>query len=355
MVRKERCEDSDVVGFLKLKHKVSENLTGVASDVLQSVCHLARAGCQREAEEAVYAACVVLAHGLVVAQPGFAHYVAVALDCFCLLIQEGQEIDALLCAVGVEAGNGIKSEAIDSDILKPELHDVFNLFTHIRAIEIKIGHGSHELAFVVPGASRDPLEALLLGLREVVVVSVFSAGLTMRDQVLAGCLEPGMVAGGMVDHQVDYDVDPHRVRPLHEVSHVVQRSELGIDVIVVFDIVLVIATSHGNRHEPDSVETHILDVGELLGYSVQISYAVVVRVVEGPDEDLVVVAVFVVDRLYSHGQCGRTRSGRTCGTGNQTQGGQNGQNNYQSTMSFHSVSLLRLLLLFLLHNTSAAR
>ena len=117
MVAEERSKDSGVVDFLQFKHQVAQDFSGVAADVLQGIGHTARAGCKGEAEEAVDAACIVLAHCHVVSQPGLTDYVAVRFDGFCRLVQECKEFDALLRAVGIETGNCIQSESIDSDVL----------------------------------------------------------------------------------------------------------------------------------------------------------------------------------------------------------------------------------------------
>ena len=84
----------------------------------------------------------------------------------------------------------------------------------------------------------------------------------------------------MVDHQVDNDVDPHRVRFFDKIAHVIEGPELRIDIIVVLDIVLVVAGARCDRHEPYSVVSQVLDVRQLLSDPVEISYAVVVRVKE---------------------------------------------------------------------------
>ena len=101
----------------------------------------------------------------------------------------------------------------------------------------------------------------------------------------------------MVDHKIDYDIDPHGVCRPDKVSHVIERSELGIDVVVVLDIVFVIAGAYGDRHEPDSVEAHVLYVGKLLCHPVEVSDSVVVRIEVGPYVYFVVVADFVIQGL----------------------------------------------------------
>ena len=73
--------------------------------------------------------------------------------------------------------------------------------------------------------------------------------------------------------------------------------ELGIDIIIVFDIVFVVAGSFRYRHEPDSVETHVLYVIELCRDSVEVSDSVVVRIEVGPYVYFVVVADFVIQGL----------------------------------------------------------
>ena len=109
----------------------------------------------------------------------------------------------------------------------------------------------------------------------------------------------------MVDHKIDYDVDAPGVGLGYEFFHIVEVSELGIDIIIVFDIVFVVAGSFRYRHEPDSVETHVLYVIEFCRDSVEVSDSVVVGIEERSHVDFVVVAARIV--YGTRFLCGRGR------------------------------------------------
>src|SRR5579884_3884145 len=85
---------------------------------------------------------------------------------------------------------------------------------------------------------------------------------------------------------------------LDECAEVVPRAVLGVDVVVVGNVVAVVAA--GRRIEgqqPDGVDTEILDVLQLAGEPAEIARAVVIAVVEGADVHFVDDGIFVPKRI----------------------------------------------------------
>ena len=50
-----------------------------------------------------------------------------------------------------------------------------------------------------------------------------------------------------------------------------------------------------NGHQPNAVVAHLLNVIELCGYTVEITDTIVVGIVEGVDEDLIPVAIVIIN------------------------------------------------------------
>ena len=82
---------------------------------------------------------------------------------------------------------------------------------------------------------------------------------------------------------------------------VVERTELGVDIKVVLNVVLMVGGGGHHRREPDAVRAEIValvrvaivDIIELFDHAGDIADHVVVRIVERADPDLIVGTVFV--------------------------------------------------------------
>ncbi len=104
-----------------------------------------------------------------------------------------------------------------------------------------------------------------------------------------------MLAGHVVQHQVNQHANAAPVRLRDEALEIVVGAVVALDAVVVRHVVAVIARRLGHRHEPDAagaqvalrVRIAVVDVVELLDEAVQVADAVAVAVVERADEDLV--------------------------------------------------------------------
>ena len=104
-----------------------------------------------------------------------------------------------------------------------------------------------------------------------------------------------MFVGGVVDGEIHDDPDAPLMGGGQKGAEILHRPVLGIDAVIVRDVVFVVAGGGHDRHEPDAVAAQIPDIVQLFREAVEIAHAVAVAVGEGPDEHLVPLPVFVVD------------------------------------------------------------
>ena len=114
----------------------------------------------------------------------------------------------------------------------------------------------------------------------------------------------GVLIGRVVDDELGDDAQLAPVCLAHEMVEIGARSVGRVDVAVVGDVVAVVAQRRRvERQEPDRVDAEVLDVVELLAEPVEVAHAVVVRIEEGLDVELVDDGVLVPVR----GRRGRRR------------------------------------------------
>ena len=104
----------------------------------------------------------------------------------------------------------------------------------------------------------------------------------------AGALEPVVLVGGVIDHELGDDAQPAPFGFLDEALEILHRPEIGIDVAIVGDVVAVIAAGRGiERQQPQRGDAKILQVAELFGQPCEIADAVIVAVGKGLDVELI--------------------------------------------------------------------
>ena len=97
---------------------------------------------------------------------------------------------------------------------------------------------------------------------------------------------------------------PRAVRRVEQRDEVVDGAELGQHLVEVADVVAAVAQRRVvERRQPQAVDAEPLQVVELLGQPAQVTRAVGVGVVEGPDQHL------VEDRALEPGRVGGQRLG----------------------------------------------
>ena len=104
----------------------------------------------------------------------------------------------------------------------------------------------------------------------------------MRIVLVAGSLEPSMLVGRVVDHQIHHDLQTALVRFGKQLVHILQRAEQRIDILIIGNIVAVVVLRRlVDRAQPHHVHAKIGQIIKTAGDAFQIADAVAVRVLEG--------------------------------------------------------------------------
>ena len=93
--------------------------------------------------------------------------------------------------------------------------------------------------FLHAGEDHSVAGILWLFLRPHIPVAIFGI------RIAARLLKPGMLVGGVVDHQVDQHTKSALPAAVGELHKITQRAVAGIDAVVVRDIVTVVALGEG--------------------------------------------------------------------------------------------------------------
>jgi hypothetical protein len=103
----------------------------------------------------------------------------------------------------------------------------------------------------------------------------------------------------MVDYQLGDHLQAAALRLAHEGAEVRARAVVRMHVVVVGDVVAVVLERRRvERQQPERVDAEVLDVVELRGQSAEVADAVVVRVEERLDVQLIDDRVLVPERLH---------------------------------------------------------
>ena len=208
-----------------------------------------------------------------------------------------------------DEGDDVLAEAVHAHI-EPEVHDALDLGAHGGVVHVEVGLALGEdvqvplvegglvlpraaLEEAVPVVGRDG-HAVLLGTLPPNVVVVERA-------VLAGTarLEPRVLHGGVVDHEVHDHLETALVRAVEHLLENLEVAVLGIDGAVVGDVVAVVRIGRWvERAEPDARHAQAGDVIELLEHTPQVADSVAVAVLEAARPDLVEDRVLVPARAF---------------------------------------------------------
>jgi len=124
------------------------------------------------------------------------------------------------------------------------------------------------------------------GFREflVIVIPDVECPLTGTGWGAAGGLEPGMLVGAVVDHQLGDDLEVAGVGRMDEGAEVSQGAVIGMDVLIVGNIVAIIAQGRGIKgHEPQRVHPQFLEIVQPLDQTPEITDAILAAVAKRLD------------------------------------------------------------------------
>ena len=209
-----------------------------------------------------------------------------------------------------EVGNGVQAQSVHAGV-EPELHHVHNGLEDLRVLEVQVRLVGEKtvpvvlLRLFVPGpvgplrVGEDDAGVLVL-VRRVAPDVVVAPGGALRG--LAGALEPGVLVRGVVYDQLRYDLEAQVVRLADEGPEVAFGAVVGVDVLVLGDVVAVVPLGRGvEGHHPDGRYAQVPDVLQALGEALEVSDAVVVRVEERLYVQVVDDGVFVPERVFAGG------------------------------------------------------
>ena len=180
----------------------------------------------------------------------------------------------------------VQAEAIHAHAGQPEAHHLVHECGHVGIGVIKIRHPIAKNRVVItefplmPGGTVRPGRSGV-GNRpdEPVPVGGLQAAVGIdKERVLAGC---------MVEHQVDDHVHAAPVSFCEQALEIVQRPILRIDIEVIDDIIAVIGWGGLDRHQPQGVHAQVLQVVEFRGQAVKIADPVAIAIVKTAHEDLI--------------------------------------------------------------------
>ncbi len=189
----------------------------------------------------------------------------------------------------------IETEAVDA-AAQPQRGDALHLLAHGRRAVVEVGHPAPEDA-VVPGAPplMPGLGSGVPGLSPVELGRAPDVPVALRRGGRGRLPEPGMRRSGVVQHQIDHNLDASPVRLRDQLVEVRIGAVVAVDGLVVGGVVTVIARGGEHRHQPERIDAQIgggrwiavVEIVETRDQSLQIAFAVAVRVLEAPHEHLV--------------------------------------------------------------------
>ncbi len=222
------------------------------------------------------------------------HLVLVAaVDVGAQLAQERVGLGQVL-AVGalalIQVGHGVQAQAVHSHV-EPEIHRLQHGRAHVRAVEIEVRLVRVEAVPIIRFGHRVPgpvggFEILEDDARFVVALRGFAPHVEIAPSRVRRraprALKPGVLVGGVVQHQLGDDAQAAAVRLMQESFEIAEAAVGGMDVTVIGDVVAVVAPRRGaEREQPDGGDAQVFQVSELLGQAGEIAHAVARMVVEG--------------------------------------------------------------------------
>ena len=204
-------------------------------------------------------------------------------------------------------GDHVHAEAVNA-LVAPPGHHVKDGVTHLRIVPVQVGLLGGEAVEVVHtgGVVIGPGGA---GESGAPVVGLFTL-LTLPPDVEiplgivpgpAALHKPGVLVGGVVDHQIHDDLDAPGVGLGQQPVKVGHGAELVHNGLIVADVVAVVVVGGAvDGGEPDYVGAQLLDVVQLAGDAGQVPDAVAVGVAEAAGVDLVDDALFPPCFVHDH-------------------------------------------------------
>ena len=195
-----------------------------------------------------------------------------------------------------QIGHGVQPQPVDAD-LQPVAQDGQHLLQHARIVEIQIRLvriepvpviGAGDLVPGPVGSLRIDEDDARAGVFAVVVRPDIEVAIHRTGLRPPRALEPRMLVGGVVDHQLGDHPHAARMRRGDEAPGIGQRAVVRMHAAIVADVVAVVAARRWiERQQPDRVDAEIGDVVELGDQAGKIADAVVVGIEERLEVQLI--------------------------------------------------------------------
>src|SRR5262249_26327372 len=199
----------------------------------------------------------------------------------------------------------IDAKSIDAAV-EPEAQHVIHCGAHVRIVPVKIGLLGQKAvqgvlagpSFARPGRSAK-LRQPVIGRRSIGLAVAPDVPVALRiDARRAAFEKPRMTFGGVVGNEIEDDFDFSYVRRVHKSVEIFQRSEQGIDVAVVADVISEVRHRRWiDRRYPDRIDAKPFEIVEAFAYSLQITDTIAIRVLKGARIDLIDDAVLPPDKF----------------------------------------------------------
>ena len=205
-----------------------------------------------------------------------------------------------------EVRDRIQAQSVHAHV-EPEAHDIDDRVDDLRIVVIQIGLMREEPMPVVAPRDRVPCPVRGFGIREddarpgefLVGVAPDIELVLRRSRRGSPCrLKPGVLIGGVIDHQLRDHAQAAQMGLLHEPAEVIERAVVRMHVPVIGNVVAIIALRRWvERQQPDGVDAQFLNVIEFLDQPREIADAIAVGIVEGLDVHLIDDRVLVPKRI----------------------------------------------------------
>ena len=200
----------------------------------------------------------------------------------------------------------VEAQPVDTH-LEPVLDRAQHLAPDLGVVEVEVGLVRVETVPVVLGGDVvprpvGPLEvaeddARVAVARRLVAPHV-PVAIPAAARRAAGPLEPRVLVGGVVQHELGDDAQVAAVRLVEEAAELAEVAVRGIDAAVVGDVVALVAQRRRvEGQQPDRRDAEVLEVVELAGQPAEVADAVAVAVGEGAHVQLVHHRVAVPRRV----------------------------------------------------------
>lgn len=171
--------------------------------------------------------------------------------------------------------NGVNADTVEVELLHKALNPVLEVLAHVRVVLIKIGEISKtavlDVALVVPVSD--------LAITVVVLRSI--QGIDLGEVLSNG--------SNVVTNDVNHHPNILGMGSLNQVVEIVLRAEVFVDLLPVACPVAMVTRVQvvNDWRDPDSIETHTLNVIKIVGDSLESTTTVVRQIVAGTTSSII--------------------------------------------------------------------